>query len=87
VLTRVPDRQLGQVNAALNGMARGFSIGALLLGAWVGGVLGPQRTFVASGVACLLVAGWLALRVRPAAPPTLSRWQTSDDQATTTVPG
>ena len=87
VLTRVPDRQLGQVNAALNGMARGFSIGALLLGAWAGGVLGPQRTFVASGIACLLVAGWLTLRVNPAAPPTLARWQTSDDQATTTVPG
>ncbi|MGN6613058.1 MAG: MFS transporter [Angustibacter sp.] len=86
VLTRVPDRQLGQVNAALNGMARGFSIGALLLGAWAGGVLGPQRTFVASGVACLLVAGWLALRVNPAARPTLARWQTSDDQAMTTAP-
>jgi MFS family permease len=85
VLTRVPDRQLGQVNAALNGMARGFSIGALLLGAWAGGVLGPQRTFVASGVACLVVAAWLALRVIPAARPTLARWQTSDDQAMTTV--
>ncbi|KQX62047.1 hypothetical protein ASD06_16120 [Angustibacter sp. Root456] len=87
VLTRVPDQQLGQVNAALNGMARGFSIGALLLGAWAGGVLGPQRTFVASGVACLLVAGWLAVRVHSAARPTLARWQTSDDQATTTAPG
>ncbi len=88
VLTRVPDRQLGQVNAALNGLARGFSIGALVLGAWVGGVLGPQRTFVVSGVACLLVAGWLAARVRPGARPTLGQWETTDDrQPTTTVPG
>lgn len=87
VLTRVPDRQLGQVNAALNAMSRGFSIGALLLGAWAGGVLGPRHTFVVSGLACTLVAGWLAARVFSGRRPTLSRWETSDDQVTTTEPG
>jgi MFS family permease len=87
VLTRVPDRRLGQVNAALNGMARGFSIGALLLGAWVGGVLGPRHTFVVSGLACVLVAGGLAVRLLTRRAPTLGQWQTSEDQVMTTARG
>jgi MFS family permease len=87
LLTRVPDRRLGQVNAALNGMARGFSIGALLLGAWVGGVLGPRHTFVVSGLACVLVAGGLAVRLLTRRAPTLGQWQTSEDQVMTTARG
>lgn len=65
VFTRVPDAYRGRVGAVLQGVSRAFSIAALALGGVAGSLLGPPRTFVASGVACLVVAAALAVRVLP----------------------
>jgi MFS family permease len=64
-VTRSPERSRGQVLAAVGGMSRGTSVLALLLGGWAATTLGPAPTFVWSGVASLLVAGALAVRVVP----------------------
>lgn len=68
VSTRVPDAVLGQAWAALGGLSRACSVGALALGGLVGSLLGPRTTFVGSGAACLLVVGWLAVLVLPRRP-------------------
>jgi MFS family permease len=65
VFTRVPDAVRGRVGAAMNGMARAFSIAALALGGLAGAVLGPATTFVVSAALALIVVAWLAVRVLP----------------------
>lgn len=61
-LTRVPDASRGQVIAALSGMSRACSLGALGLGGLALSLLGPRAVFVCSGILALLVAAWLAHR-------------------------
>lgn len=61
-LTRVPDASRGQVIAALTGMSRACSLGALGLGGLALSLLGARAVFVCSGILALLVAAWLAHR-------------------------
>lgn len=63
-LTRVPDAARGQVLAALSGMSRGCSLGALGLGGLALSLIGPRPVFICSGVLALLVSSWLTHRVR-----------------------
>jgi predicted MFS family arabinose efflux permease len=62
---RVPDVERGPVAASVNGFARGASICALVLGGWLGGLLGPAGTFFVLGAGCLAVVVVLAVRVLP----------------------
>ncbi len=67
LMTRTPEATRGQVIAAATGAARGFSIGALLVGGLAGAVLGPRVTFVLAGACALVVAGALAWTMRGSA--------------------
>ena len=85
-MTRVPDASRGQAVAAVSGLSRACSVGALGLGGLAVSDLGARGVFVCSGFLALLVSGWLARRVhtgispsrramqanRPAAPGELS---------------
>lgn len=53
VVDRIPDARRGDANAALNGMARALGTLALLLGGWLGGLVGPRATFVLCGAVTL----------------------------------
>jgi len=67
MVTRSVENVRGRVVAALNGTARACSLFALMLGGFVGALLGTRMTFVASGVACVagaVVAAVLVLRVK-----------------------
>jgi MFS family permease len=63
VMTRVHDSVRGQVGASLNGLARGFSIIALLLGGVLVHIVGPAQGFVICGISGLIVICVLARRV------------------------
>ena len=52
-MDRIPDARRGDANAALNGMARALGTLALLLGGWLGGLVGPRATFVLCGAVTL----------------------------------
>jgi MFS family permease len=56
MVTRSAESVRGRVVAALNGTARACTLFALMLGGFLGGVLGTRMTFVACGAACV-VAG------------------------------
>jgi hypothetical protein len=45
LLERTPDSARGRVLAALNGMTRGSTLGAIALGDAAGSLLGPRTTF------------------------------------------
>ena len=62
LLSRTPDFCRGRVLATVNGMVRGSSLVAMLLGGLGGTLLGPRTTFVAAGALMALVA--VALLVR-----------------------
>jgi MFS family permease len=62
LLGRTPDFCRGRVLATVNGMVRGSSLAAMLLGGLGGTLLGPRATFVAAGALMALAA--LALLVR-----------------------
>jgi len=62
LLGRTPDFCRGRVLATVNGMVRGSSLVAMLLGGLGGTLLGPRATFVAAGALMALAA--LALLVR-----------------------
>jgi len=64
VLTRTPELSRGRVLARVNGLVRGSSLGALLLGGVAGTTLGPRETFVASGTLMAVFAALLLLRIR-----------------------
>lgn len=64
LLTRTPEQLRGRTVAAVTGVGRACSVIAMALGGLCGAVLGPRPTFVGSGVLSLMVAGWLALRMR-----------------------
>ncbi len=62
LLGRTPDFCRGRVLATVNGMVRGSSLAAMLLGGLGGTLLGPRATFVAAGA--LMAVAALALLVR-----------------------
>src|SRR5262245_53585395 len=64
VLNRTPEFSRGRVLARVNGMVRGSSLGALVLGGVAGTALGPRGTFVASGTLMALFAALLLIRIR-----------------------
>ncbi|MGW6279123.1 MFS transporter [Kribbella sp. NPDC055071] len=67
VVTRSADAVRGRVVAAMGGTARACSLIALLLGGFVGALVGPRLTFVGAGLVCVLGAGVataLVLRVK-----------------------
>jgi MFS family permease len=67
MVTRSAEVVRGRVVAALNGTARSCSLFALLLGGFLGAVLGTRMTFVTCGVACAVAAvigAVLVLRVK-----------------------
>jgi MFS family permease len=65
LLTRSPEATRGQVLASVDGLARAASLAALALGGWAATLLGPARTFVLSGVGCLMVVTALVVRILP----------------------
>jgi MFS family permease len=60
VMTRTPDADRGKVQAALNAVARAFSLSALALGGAAIGVVGPRLVFVAGGLGGIAVLGTAA---------------------------
>lgn len=62
LLSRTPEFCRGRVLATVNGMVRGSSLAAMLLGGLGGTLLGPRATFVAAGA--LMAVAALALLVR-----------------------
>ena len=62
LLNRTPETHRGRVLANVNGVVRGSSLAAMLLGGLAGSLLGPRETFVVAGSAMALVA--VALYVR-----------------------
>jgi MFS family permease len=67
MVVRSADSVRGRVVAALTGTARACSLVALLLGGFLGALLGTRMTFVASGAACAVAAvaaAVLVLRVK-----------------------
>jgi len=64
VLNRTPEFSRGRVLARVNGMVRGSSLGALVLGGVAGTALGPRETFVASGALMAIFAALLLVRIR-----------------------
>jgi len=66
VLNRSPESSRGRVLARVNGMVRGSSMGALLLGGLAGTTLGPRGTFFAAGTLMALFAALLLVRIRSA---------------------
>ncbi len=63
LLSRTPDFCRGQVLATVNGMVRGSSLAAMLLGGLGGTLLGPRTTFVVAGALMAVVAVALLLRL------------------------
>jgi MFS family permease len=57
LMTRTPDADRGKVQAALNAVARVFSLSALALGGVAIGVVGPRVVFVAGGLGGVAVLG------------------------------
>jgi MFS family permease len=66
LLERTPDSARGRVLAAVNGMIRGSTLGAMALGGAAGSLLGPRTTFVVSGVLMATISAMLIMRVRRA---------------------
>jgi MFS family permease len=66
LLTRTPERARGRAIAAVNGMARGSSLGAMALGGVAGAVLGPRVTFVVAGALAAVVSTAVLVRIRRA---------------------
>jgi MFS family permease len=62
LLSRTPDLCRGRVLATVNGMVRGSSLAAMVLGGLGGTLLGPRPTFVVAGTLMAVVA--IALLVR-----------------------
>jgi MFS family permease len=62
LLSRTPDYCRGRVLATVNGMVRGSSLAAMLIGGLGGTLLGPRTTFVAAGA--LMAVAALAMLVR-----------------------
>jgi MFS family permease len=56
LLNRTPESHRGRVLANVNGVVRGSSLAAMLLGGLAGSLLGPRTTFVAAGSLMALVA-------------------------------
>jgi len=56
MVTRTAERVRGRVVAALNGTARACTLFALMLGGFLGVVLGTRMTFVVCGAACVVAA-------------------------------
>jgi len=63
-MTRVPETSRGQVLAAVSGMARACTLGALGLGGAALHLLGPRAVLGWSGGLALVASSWLAWRVR-----------------------
>jgi len=63
MLSRTPEFCRGRVLATVNGMVRGSSLAAMLLGGLGGTLLGPRTTFVAAGGLMALVAVALLVRL------------------------
>ena len=63
LLGRTPDFCRGRVLATVNGMVRGSSLAALLLGGLGGTLLGPRATFVAAGALMAVAAVALLIRL------------------------
>lgn len=63
LVIRVPDASRGQVIGALMGASRACSLGALALGGFAAGTIGPRATFVVSGALALAVTVVLAVRL------------------------
>jgi MFS family permease len=59
VVTRTPEPVRGRVLAGLNGSARAFSVGALVVGGAAGHWLGARGTFLLGGAGCLVVSALL----------------------------
>jgi MFS family permease len=57
LMTRTPDADRGKVQAALNAVARVFSLSALALGGAAIGVVGPRAMFIAGGLGGVGVLG------------------------------
>jgi MFS family permease len=71
VVTRTPEQVRGRVLAGLNGSARAFSVGALVVGGAAGHWLGARGTYLLAGVGCVVVSALLvpaAGRARTAVP-------------------
>jgi MFS family permease len=62
LLNRAPASHRGRVLATVNGMVRGSSLAAMLLGGLGGTLLGPRATFVVAGT--LMAVAAVALLVR-----------------------
>ncbi len=56
MVTRSAESVRGRVVAALNGTARACTLFALMLGGFLGALLGTRMTFVACGAACVVAA-------------------------------
>jgi MFS family permease len=63
IVTRSADAVRGRVVAAMAGTTRACSLLALLLGGFVGALVGPRLTFVGAGIVCVLAAGVAAVLV------------------------
>jgi MFS family permease len=63
MLSRTPEFCRGRVLATVNGMVRGSSLAAMLLGGLGGTLLGPRTTFVAAGSLMAVVAVALLVRL------------------------
>jgi MFS family permease len=63
MLSRTPEFCRGRVLATVNGMVRGSSLAAMLLGGLGGTLLGPRTTFVVAGSLMAIVAVALLVRL------------------------
>ena len=63
LLSRTPDFCRGRVLATVNGMVRGSSLAAMVLGGLGGTLLGPRPTFVVAGTLMAVVAVALLVRL------------------------
>ncbi|MEI8407545.1 MULTISPECIES: MFS transporter [unclassified Kribbella] len=61
IVTRSAESVRGRVVAALNGTVRACSLFALVLGGFLGALLGTRMTFVACGAACVVAAVLVAV--------------------------
>lgn len=82
VVDRIPDERSGDANAALNGMARELGTVALLLGGWLGGLIGPRPTFLLCGaVSSVIVVAVVVRRARSVTEGSSAAELTSSDAA------
>ena len=63
LLSRTPDFCRGRVLATVNGLVRGSSLAAMVLGGLGGTLLGPRTTFVVAGILMAVVAVALLVRL------------------------